>query len=70
MTVVRVESLPDSGNSHRFGGIDHTAPVPFFLLHTLKAERIDEKRRDRRPVAREVTGSSPVAPVARSAATA
>jgi mannose-6-phosphate isomerase-like protein (cupin superfamily) len=34
VTVVHVESLPDSGNSHRFDGIDHSAPVSFFLLHT------------------------------------
>ena len=38
MSVVRVESLPDSGNSHRFDGIDHAAPVSFFLLHTRPGE--------------------------------
>jgi mannose-6-phosphate isomerase-like protein (cupin superfamily) len=34
MTVLRIESLPDSGNSYRFDGVDHEAPVSFFLLHT------------------------------------
>ncbi len=38
MTVVRIESLPDSGNSYRFDGIDHSAPVSFFLLHTKPGE--------------------------------
>lgn len=33
-----IESLPDSGNSHRFDGIDHSAPVSFFLLHTKPGE--------------------------------
>jgi quercetin dioxygenase-like cupin family protein len=34
MSVVRVESLPDSGNSFLFEGVAHAAPVSFFLLHT------------------------------------
>ena len=34
MDVVRVESLPDSGNSFRFDGTEHAAPISFFLLHT------------------------------------
>jgi quercetin dioxygenase-like cupin family protein len=34
MDVVRIESLPDSGNSYRFDGAAHAAPVSFFLLHT------------------------------------
>ncbi len=34
MGVVRIESLPDSGNSYRFDGAAHDAPVSFFLLHT------------------------------------
>lgn len=34
MGVVRIESLPDSGNSYRFDGAAHGAPVSFFLLHT------------------------------------
>ncbi|HJQ75147.1 MAG TPA: cupin domain-containing protein [Gaiellaceae bacterium] len=38
MDVVRVESLPDSGNSYRFDGADHAAPVSFFLLHTRPGE--------------------------------
>jgi quercetin dioxygenase-like cupin family protein len=38
VTVVRVESLPDSGNSYRFAGVDHSAPVSFFLLHTKPGE--------------------------------
>lgn len=44
MTVVRVESLPDSGNSYRFDGIDHSAPVSFFLLHTARGEGPDLHR--------------------------
>lgn len=44
MTVVRVESLPDSGNSYRFDGIDHSAPVSFFLLHTTPGEGPDLHR--------------------------
>jgi quercetin dioxygenase-like cupin family protein len=36
--VVRTESLPDSGNSYRFEGADHGAPVSFFLLHTRPGE--------------------------------
>lgn len=35
---MRIESLPDSGNSYRFDGIDHTAPVSFVRLHTLPGE--------------------------------
>jgi quercetin dioxygenase-like cupin family protein len=34
VTVVRIESLPDSGSSHRFDGVDHEAPVSFFLIHS------------------------------------
>jgi quercetin dioxygenase-like cupin family protein len=34
VSVIRLESLPDSGNSYRFDGIDHSAPISFFLLHT------------------------------------
>jgi quercetin dioxygenase-like cupin family protein len=30
--VVRIDSLPDSGSSHRFDGVDHGAPVSFFLI--------------------------------------
>jgi quercetin dioxygenase-like cupin family protein len=33
MDVVRTDSLPDSGNSYRFDGATHDAPVSFFLLH-------------------------------------
>jgi quercetin dioxygenase-like cupin family protein len=36
--VVRIESLPDSGNSYRFDGAAHDAPVSFFLLHTPPGE--------------------------------
>jgi quercetin dioxygenase-like cupin family protein len=36
--VVRLESLPDSGNSYRFDGADHAAPVSFFLLHSPPGE--------------------------------
>jgi quercetin dioxygenase-like cupin family protein len=36
--VVRIESLPDSGNSYRFDGAAHDAPVSFFLLHTNPGE--------------------------------
>jgi quercetin dioxygenase-like cupin family protein len=36
--VVTVESLPDSGNSFRFDGANHDAPVSFFLLHTQRGE--------------------------------
>jgi quercetin dioxygenase-like cupin family protein len=32
--VVRIESLPDSGSSHRFDGSEHCAPVSFFLTHS------------------------------------
>jgi quercetin dioxygenase-like cupin family protein len=38
MNVVRTESLPDSGNSYRFDGSEHDAPVSFFLLHTPPGE--------------------------------
>ena len=38
MTVVRIETLPDSGNSYRFDGAAHDAPVSFFLLHTRPGE--------------------------------
>lgn len=38
MNVVRAESLPDSGNSYRFDGAAHGAPVSFFLLHTKPGE--------------------------------
>lgn len=34
MGVVRVETLPDSGSSHRFDGANHGAPVSFFLIHS------------------------------------
>jgi mannose-6-phosphate isomerase-like protein (cupin superfamily) len=36
--VVRIEALPDSGNSYRFDGAAHEAPVSFFLLHTPPGE--------------------------------
>ena len=36
--AVRIESLPDSGNSYRFDGATHDAPVSFFLLHTKPGE--------------------------------
>ena len=36
--MVRIESLPDSGNSYRFDGLTHDAPVSFFLLHTKPGE--------------------------------
>jgi quercetin dioxygenase-like cupin family protein len=36
--VVRIETLPDSGNSYRFDGAAHGAPVSFFLLHTRPGE--------------------------------
>jgi mannose-6-phosphate isomerase-like protein (cupin superfamily) len=38
MAVLRVESLHDSGNSFRFDGADHAAPVSFFLLHSRPGE--------------------------------
>jgi quercetin dioxygenase-like cupin family protein len=38
MGVVRIETLPDSGNSYRFDGSAHDAPVSFFLLHTEPGE--------------------------------
>jgi quercetin dioxygenase-like cupin family protein len=38
MSVVRMESLPDSGNSYRFEGTAHDAPVSFFILHTKPGE--------------------------------
>jgi quercetin dioxygenase-like cupin family protein len=38
VAVVRIESLPDSGSSRRFDGVDHAAPVSFFLLHTRPGE--------------------------------
>ncbi len=34
MKVVRADSLPDSGSSYRFDGVDHAAPVSFFLIHS------------------------------------
>ena len=33
-----MESLPDSGSSHRFDGSDHGAPVSFFLTHSAPGE--------------------------------
>jgi quercetin dioxygenase-like cupin family protein len=36
--VVHAKSLPDSGNSYRFDGAAHDAPVSFFLLHTKPGE--------------------------------
>jgi quercetin dioxygenase-like cupin family protein len=36
--IVRIESLPDSGNSHRFDGANHEAPVSFFVLHSPPGE--------------------------------
>jgi quercetin dioxygenase-like cupin family protein len=36
--VVRIDSLPDSGSSYRFDGMEHGAPVSFFLLHTPPGE--------------------------------
>lgn len=38
MSVVRIERLPDSGNSYRFDGAAHDSPVSFFLLHTEPGE--------------------------------
>jgi quercetin dioxygenase-like cupin family protein len=38
VSVVRIDSLPDSGNSYRFDGTAHDAPVSFFLLHTKPGE--------------------------------
>jgi quercetin dioxygenase-like cupin family protein len=38
VSVVRIESLPDSGNSYRFDGVAHDAPISFFLLHTKPGE--------------------------------
>jgi quercetin dioxygenase-like cupin family protein len=38
MRLVRITDLPDSGNSHRFDGASHDAPVSFFLLHTSPGE--------------------------------
>ena len=38
MSVIRVEDLPDSGNSFRFEGAAHDAPVSFFILHTRPGE--------------------------------
>ena len=38
MGVVRIESLPDSGNSYRFDGSAYDAPVSFFLLLTKRGE--------------------------------
>jgi quercetin dioxygenase-like cupin family protein len=32
--VVRADSLSDSGSSYRFDGVDHEAPVSFFLIHS------------------------------------
>jgi quercetin dioxygenase-like cupin family protein len=34
VSVVRIDSLPDSGSSHRFDGSEHAAPVSFFLTHS------------------------------------
>ena len=33
-----MDSLPESGNSHRFDGSDHEAPVSFFLTHSQPGE--------------------------------
>ena len=38
MSVVRIESLLDSGSSHRFDGAEHDAPVSFFLTHSEPGE--------------------------------
>jgi quercetin dioxygenase-like cupin family protein len=38
VTVLRIENLPESGNSYRFDGVEHAAPVSFFLLHTQPGE--------------------------------
>ena len=38
MDVIRARNLPDSGNSYRFDGAAHAAPVSFFLLHTRPGE--------------------------------
>jgi quercetin dioxygenase-like cupin family protein len=38
MSVIRIDSLPDSGNSSRFDGAEHDAPVSLFLLHTQPGE--------------------------------
>jgi quercetin dioxygenase-like cupin family protein len=32
--IVRIDTLPDSGSSHRFDGADHGAPVSFFMIHS------------------------------------
>jgi quercetin dioxygenase-like cupin family protein len=42
--VVRSDSLPDSGNSYRFDGADHAAPVSFFLIHSEPGEGPDLHR--------------------------
>jgi len=38
VSVVRIDSLPDSGNSHLFDGSAHAAPVSFFLTHSPPGE--------------------------------
>jgi mannose-6-phosphate isomerase-like protein (cupin superfamily) len=38
VSVVRIDSLPGSGSSHRFDGADHEAPVSFFLIHSEPGE--------------------------------
>jgi quercetin dioxygenase-like cupin family protein len=38
VSVVRIESLPDSGNSYLFDGAAHDAPVSFFLTHSAPGE--------------------------------
>jgi quercetin dioxygenase-like cupin family protein len=38
VNIVRTATLPDSGNSYRFEGAAHEAPVSFFLLHTRPGE--------------------------------
>jgi quercetin dioxygenase-like cupin family protein len=38
VSVVRIESLPDSGNSYLFDGAAHDAPVSFFLTHSPPGE--------------------------------
>ena len=38
MSVVRIESLPNSGSAHRFDGSEHAAPVSFFLTHSKPGE--------------------------------
>jgi quercetin dioxygenase-like cupin family protein len=38
VNLVRLQDLPDSGNSYRFDGAAHDAPVSFFVLHSAPGE--------------------------------